>query len=339
MAGFGGGMADPRRDRPHGVSSGLFGFDMAASDPENLYEPPSTIRPVRGHRPAEGHAGVGGKGPALHVCTGPEGSGGRGMHIRPQSSGYLGVDPPPPCSGTGCGEFPRRRWIPRDNDSLEGPTCSSSWPNHAPGQGSGKSMPQRSYPSPRYAGWVKYHPSAGRTSPRWELRTRGSSGTIARSHDWDRTRRPGLRGSAGLPPVRHQHWDGQRISKWVRPSSCRGLTGQRPGGMPGDERAQPTSVGWGFRGDTSCGGAGGIASKLPTCTPLPQTNLNVCRLRDCLGQPLKEFAGERPTSGTSGRPASWSSSKMTRESAHPRRRPSGHDPQVGTTGPKRREPR
>ena len=30
---------------------------------------------------------------------------------------------------------------------------------------------------------------------------------------------------------------------------------------------------------------------------------------------------------------------MTRESAHPRRRPSEHDPRVGTTGPKRREPR
>ena len=109
--------------------------------------------------------------------------------------------------------------------------------------------------------------------------------------------------------------------------------------MPRDERAQPTSVGWGFRGDTSCGGAGGIASKLPTCTPLPQTNLNVCRLRDCLGQPLKESTGERPTSGTFGQLASWSSSKMTRESAHPRWRPSEHDPRVGTTGPKRREPR
>ena len=34
--------------------------------------------------------------------------------------------------------------------------------------------------------------------------------------------------------------------------------------------------------DTSCGGVDGIASKLRTCTCLPPTNLNVCRLRDCL---------------------------------------------------------
>ena len=95
MAGVGGGMANPGRDRPHGVSSGLSSFNMAASDPKNLYEPPSTIRPVWGHCPPEGHAGVGGKGPALHVCTGPEGSGGQRMHIRPQGSGYFGVDPPP----------------------------------------------------------------------------------------------------------------------------------------------------------------------------------------------------------------------------------------------------
>ena len=70
----------------------------------------------------------------------------------------------------------------------------------------------------------------------------------------------------------------------------------------------------------------------------PPTNLNVCRLRDCLGQPLKESAGERPTSGTSDRPASWSSSKMRRKSARPRRRPSEHDPQVETAGPKRGAP-
>ena len=108
--------------------------------------------------------------------------------------------------------------------------------------------------------------------------------------------------------------------------------------MPGDERAQPTSGGWGFRGDTSYGGVGGIASKLATYTHLPRTNLHVCRLRDCLGQPLKESAGERQTSGTSSQPASWSSSKMMRKSAHPRWRPSEHDPQVETAGPKRREP-
>ena len=71
---------------------------------------------------------------------------------------------------------------------------------------------------------------------------------------------------------------------------------------------------------------------------LPQTNLNVCRLRDCLGQPLKESAGEKPISETCGRPASWSSSKMTRKSEHPRQRPRGHDPQQETAGPKRRAP-
>ena len=83
--------------------------------------------------------------------------------------------------------------------------------------------------------------------------------------------------------MRRQHWDRQRISKWVWPSSCKGPTGQKPGGMPGDERAQPTSDGWDFRGDTACGGVGGIASKSPTYTHLPPTNLPVCRLRDCLG--------------------------------------------------------
>ena len=80
--------------------------------------------------------------------------------------------------------------------------------------------------------------------------------------------------------------------------------------MPGDERAQPTSGGWDFRGGISCGGVDGTASKLLTCTRLPPTNLNVCRQRDCLGQPLKESAGEEPISGTCGRPASWSSSGM-----------------------------
>ena len=95
MARVGGGMANPGGDRPHGVPSGLFGFNMAASDTKNLYEPPSTIRPVWGHCPAEGHAIVGAKGPAPHDCTGPEGSGGQRMHIRPQGGGYLGLDSPP----------------------------------------------------------------------------------------------------------------------------------------------------------------------------------------------------------------------------------------------------
>ena len=200
-------------------------------------------------------------------------------------------------------------------------------------------MPQRSYPSPRSAEWEKYHRFADRTSPRWESRTRGSNETIARSRDdWGHTRRHGLRGSAPSYLVRHQHWDEQRISKWVWPSSCRGPTEERPGGMPGDERAQPTSGGWDFRGGTSCGGVDGTASKLLTCMHLPPTNLNVCRLRDCLGQALKESAGEEPISGTCGRPASWSSSKMTKKSAYPRRRPRGHNPREETAGPKRRAP-
>ena len=138
--------------------------------------------------------------------------------------------------------------------------------------------------------------------------------------------------------MRRQHWDGQRISKWVWPSSCRGPTEERPGGMPGDEQAQPTSGGWDFRGGTSCGGVDGTSSKLLTYTRLPPTNLNVCRLRDCLGQPLKESAGDKPILGTYGRPASWSSSKMTRKSAHPRQRPRGHNPQEETAGPERRAP-
>ena len=100
----------------------------------------------------------------------------------------------------------------------------------------GKFMPQWSYPSPRSAEWEKYHRFADRTSPRWESRTRGSNETIAGSRDdWDHTRRHGLRGSAGSPLVRRQRWDEQRISKWVWPSSCRGPTEERLGGMPGDE--------------------------------------------------------------------------------------------------------
>ena len=220
-----------------------------------------------------------------------------------------------------------------------GPTYSSSWPNHAPGWESGKVMAQWSCPSPRYAEWEKYHRFADRTSPRWESRTRGSNETIARSRDdWGHTRRHGLRGSARSPLVRRQRWDEQQTSKWVWPSSCRGPTEERPGGMPGGERAQATSVGWDFRGGTSRGGVGGIASKLLTCMRLPPTHLNVCRLRDCLGQPLKESAGRKPISGTCGRPASWSSSKMTRRSEHPRQRPRGHDSREETAGPKRRAP-
>ena len=129
-----------------------------------------------------------------------------------------------------------------------------------------------------------------------------------------RSGRHGLCGSAGSPLVRRHHWDEQRTSKWVWPSSCRGQTEERPDGMSGGEQAQPTSVGWDFRGGTSCGGANGIASKLLTCMHLPPTNLNVCRLRHCLGQPLKESAGEKPISETCGRPASWSSLKTTRKS-------------------------
>ena len=95
LAGGGGCMANLGRDRPHGVPSGLSGFNMAAIDTKNPDEPPSTICPIRGRCPARGHAGVGGTGPALHVCPGPKGGGGQRMHIRPQGSGYLGVHPPP----------------------------------------------------------------------------------------------------------------------------------------------------------------------------------------------------------------------------------------------------
>ena len=75
--------------------------------------------------------------------------------------------------------------------------------------------------------------------------------------------------------------------------------------MPGGEQALHTSVGWDCRGDTSCGRVDGIASKLCTCMHLPPTNLNVCRLRDCLGHPMRESDGEKPISETCGRPASW----------------------------------
>ena len=173
----------------------------------------------------------------------------------PPSRQWLPWGGSPPYNGTGYGEFPRRRWIPRGSDSSGGPTSSSSWPNHAPGWGSGKFMLQRSCPSPHYAGWEKYRRFADRTSPRWESRTRGSNETMAKSQgDWDHTRRHGLHGSAGSPLVRRQRWDEQRTSTWVWPSSCRGRTEERPDGMPGGEQVQPPSVGWDCRGGTSCGG-------------------------------------------------------------------------------------
>ena len=108
--------------------------------------------------------------------------------------------------------------------------------------------------------------------------------------------------------------------------------------MPGGEQALHTSVGWDCRGDTSSGGVDGIASKLRTCMRLPPTNLNVCRLRDCLGQPMRESDGEKPISGTCGRPASWSSLKMTRSSGSHRRRSRGHGPREEMAGPRRRTP-
>ena len=98
--------------------------------------------------------------------------------------------------------------------------------------------------------------------------------------------------------MRHQRWDVQQTLKWVWPSSSRGLTEERPDGMPGGEQALHTSVGWDCRGDTSCGGVDGIASKLRTCMRLPPTNLNVCRLRDCLGQPMRESDGVKLISET-----------------------------------------
>ena len=78
----------------HRVPSSLPGFNVETVDKENLHEPPSTICPVRGHCSPGRHAGVGGKGPPLHVCPGPKSGGGQRMYIRPQGSGHLGVDPP-----------------------------------------------------------------------------------------------------------------------------------------------------------------------------------------------------------------------------------------------------
>ena len=190
----------------------------------------------------------------------------------------------PRYNGTDYGDFQRRQWIPRGSDSLGRRTSSSLWVSRAPGWGSGRYTQQRSCPLPRYAEWGKSRHFEDRTSPRWGLRTKASSETTARSHDDpDRTRRLGLHGSAGSHRVRHQRWDVQQTSKWVWPSSCKGLTEVRHDGIPGDGQALHTSVGWDCRGGTSCGGADGIASKLHTCRHLPPTNLNVCRLRDCLG--------------------------------------------------------
>ena len=124
LAGGGGCMANLGRDRPHRVPSGLSGFNVAAIDAKNLHEPPSTICPVRRRCPAGGHAGVGGKGPALHVCQGQKAAAARGCISALKAVATLGWIPP--CSGTGYGEFPRRQWIPRDSGSSDGPTYSSS---------------------------------------------------------------------------------------------------------------------------------------------------------------------------------------------------------------------
>ena len=106
-----------------------------------------------------------------------------------------------------------------------------------------------------------------------------------------------------------------------------------------EEQALHTSVGWDCRGDTSCRGVDGIASKLRTFTRLPPTNLNVCSLRDCLGQPMRESDGEKLIPGTCGRPALWNSLKMTRQSGDHRPRSRGHGPSQERASQKRTQPR
>ena len=244
--------------------------------------------------------------------------------VYPPSRQWLPWGGSPPYNGTGYGGSPRPRLIPRRNDSSGGPISSSLWPNRAPEWGSGKYTQQQSCHSPRYAGWGKYRRFDDRTSPRWGLRTRESKETTAISHvAWDRARTHGLHGSAGSPLVRHQHWGVHQTFKWVWPSSCRAQKEERAHGMLGGDQALHTSVGWDCRGDASCGGVDGIASKLRTYARLPPTNLNVCRLHDCLGQPMKESDGEKLISETCGRPASWNSLKMTRQSGSHRPRSRG----------------
>ena len=205
--------------------------------------------------------------------------------------------------------------------------------------GEWKYTQQRSCPLPRCAGWGKYRRFDDRTSPRWGLRMRASSETIARSHDaLGCTRRLGLYGSAESPQVRRQHWDVQRTSKWVWPSFCKRLIEGRPDGMPGGEQALHTSVGWDCRGDTSCGGADGIASKLRTYTRLPPTNLKVCRLCDYLGQPMRESAGAKRISETCGRPALWNSLRMTRRSGDRQPTSSERDPNTAMERQRRTRP-
>ena len=219
LTGGGGCMANLGGDRPHGVSSGLPGFNVATVDKENLHKPPSTICLVWRGCSTRGHAGVGGKGPPLHVCSRPESGGSQRMYIRPQGSGYLGVDPP--------------LTVGQAMEALQGGSgfpgattvrgAASLWPNRALEWGSGKYTQRQSCHSPRYAGWGKYRRFDDRTSPRWGSCTMESKETTARSHDaWDRTRRHGFHGSAGSPSVRHRRWGVLRTSKWVWSSSCRG---------------------------------------------------------------------------------------------------------------------
>ena len=108
--------------------------------------------------------------------------------------------------------------------------------------------------------------------------------------------------------------------------------------MPGGEQALHTPVRWGCRGDTSCGGVDGIASNLCTYTCLPPTNLNVCTLRDCLGQPMRESDGVKLISETCGRPALWNSLKMTRHSGDHQPRSRGRVPSEEMARQKRTTP-
>ena len=128
-----------------------------------------------------------------------------------------------------------------------------------------------------------------------------------------RTLKHGPRGYAELRRVKHQRWVQQPSSKWVWHNSCKGRRGVWRDGIPGEQQGPRISDGSGCLGDTSCGGADGTTSKSRTCTCLPPTILNACRLRDCLGQPMTALDGEKHTSATYGHPALPSSLRLPRE--------------------------
>ena len=219
------------------------------------------------------------------------------------------------CGGIGYGAYQKHQWIPREIANLEDLTSSNSWVKAAPGWGNGRSMRWRFYHSLPCADGGKSHLFDDPTSPRQVSRSKESRGTNIKSHvDSGPRLKHGPRGYAESRRVKHQQWVEQPSSKWVWPSSCKGRRGVRRDDILGEEWGARISDGSDCLGDTSCGGGGdGTTSQSRTCTRLPPTILNACRLRDCLGQPMRAVDGDKRTSATYGRPALPSSLRPPQE--------------------------